>query len=73
LLSAVADARGRRLRPGKSPFAALRERRLDALGDLVEHHIDGDGVLALLDRGAPPGLPAITSEVRACAALRDDR
>ncbi|MGH2944190.1 MAG: cobyric acid synthase, partial [Solirubrobacteraceae bacterium] len=73
LLSAVADARGRRLRPGKSPFAALRERRLDALGDLVEHHIDGDGVLALLDRGAPPGLPVITSEVRACAALRDDR
>jgi adenosylcobyric acid synthase len=38
-------------------FAALRERRLDALGDLVEEHLDTDALLRLVESGAPPGLP----------------
>ncbi|MDQ3675578.1 MAG: hypothetical protein M3401_02060, partial [Actinomycetota bacterium] len=73
LLRRAAAARGRTLEPGTTPFAVLRERRLDALGDLVERHIDADAILELLEDGAPPDLPTITSEVRGVAALRDDR
>jgi adenosylcobyric acid synthase len=40
-------------------FAALREARLDALGDLVERHLDTDAVLRLIDEGAPASLPVI--------------
>ncbi len=72
LLHRVASARGRTLQPGTTPFAALRERRLDALGDLVAHHIDADAILALLDGGATRDLPTITTEVHALAALRHD-
>jgi adenosylcobyric acid synthase len=68
LLRAVAAARGRALTPGSHSFAALRERRLDALGDLVERHLDGDAVLDLLAAGAPAELPAIDAEVTACFA-----
>jgi adenosylcobyric acid synthase len=68
LLRAVARARGRTFVPGGEPFAALRERRLDALGDLVERHIDGDAVLRLLEAGAPADLPTLTAEVRPCCA-----
>ncbi|WP_062434832.1 cobyric acid synthase [Herbidospora daliensis] len=46
-------------------FAALREQRLDAIGDLVEHHMDTDALRELIDGGAgapkpviPPGGPA---------------
>ena len=72
LLEAVAAARGRSFVAGGTSFAALREQRLDALGDLVEQHLDTDSVLALLDSGAPAGLPTITAEVRPVAALRHD-
>ena len=68
LLREVAAARGRRLEPGGESFAAVRERRLDALGDLVEQHIDGDAVLDLIAAGPPAGLPSITAEVSACCA-----
>ncbi|WP_405140641.1 cobyric acid synthase [Sphaerisporangium sp. NBC_01403] len=44
--------------PGVS-FAALRERHLDALGDLIERHVDTDALLALIEKGAPVGLPAL--------------
>ncbi|MGW0070050.1 cobyric acid synthase, partial [Streptosporangium sandarakinum] len=40
-------------------FAALREERLDALGDLVEHHLDTGALLRLLEHGAPEGLPVL--------------
>jgi adenosylcobyric acid synthase len=63
LLRWVAAARGRRWMPGTEPFAAVRERRLDALGDLIEEHADGDALLRLIDRGAPPGLPTIHAAV----------
>ena len=72
LLRAVAAARGRRFVAGDTPFARLREQRLDALGDLVEQHVDTATVLALLKSGVPPDLPTIHSEVRAFAALRHD-
>ena len=69
LLAWVAAARGRRWTPGREPFAAVRERRLDALGDLVEEHVDGDALLRLIEEGAPPGLPLIpTNEAIACSS-----
>ncbi|MGH2948111.1 MAG: cobyric acid synthase [Solirubrobacteraceae bacterium] len=68
LLQAIAAARGREFVAGNESFAALRERRLDALGDLVEEHLDGDAVLALLEAGVPAELPTITAEVGACFA-----
>ncbi len=41
-------------------FAALREAQLDALGDLVEHHLDTDALTALIEKGAPEGLPVVS-------------
>ena len=43
--------------PGRARSRRPRERRLDALGDLVESHLDTDAVLALLEHGAPPTCP----------------
>ena len=40
-------------------FAAVRERALDVLGDLVEEHLDTDALWRLVEHGAPPGLPFI--------------
>jgi len=40
-------------------FAAARAAQLDLLGDLVEQHIDTDALLALIERGAPGGLPVL--------------
>ncbi len=40
-------------------FAALREARLDVLGDLVADHLDMTALCRLITSGAPPGLPVI--------------
>jgi adenosylcobyric acid synthase len=40
-------------------FAGRRSAQLDLLGDLVADHLDTDAVWALLEKGAPPGLPVI--------------
>jgi adenosylcobyric acid synthase len=40
-------------------FAAVRERTLDLLGDLVEEHLDTDALWRLVERGAPDGLPFV--------------
>jgi len=40
-------------------FAAVRERALDVLGDLVEHHLDTDALWRLIESGPLPGLPFI--------------
>jgi adenosylcobyric acid synthase len=53
----LATALGRA--PSGVRFAAARERRLDRLGDLVERHLDVDGLLALARSGAPAGLPVL--------------
>jgi adenosylcobyric acid synthase len=37
-------------------FAAVRERALDVLGDLVEEHLDTEALRRLIEQGPPPGL-----------------
>ncbi|MFF0310680.1 cobyric acid synthase [Streptosporangium sp. NPDC004379] len=59
-LADVAAVTGRDFVPAPDvSFAALREERLDALGDLVEHHLDTGALLRLLEGGAPEGLPVL--------------
>jgi adenosylcobyric acid synthase len=59
-LADVAATAGRDFTPAPdTSFAALRQRRLDALGDLVERHVDTAALLGLLDDGAPAGLPVV--------------
>jgi adenosylcobyric acid synthase len=55
----VAAERGLDWLPGEQPFAALRERQLDALGDLIAEHADTSALLGLIERGAPAGLPVV--------------
>jgi adenosylcobyric acid synthase len=55
----VAAQRGLDWMPGTRPFAAVREDRLDALGDLIADHTDTLALLGLLDGGAPPDLPFV--------------
>jgi adenosylcobyric acid synthase len=38
-------------------YAQVRERALDALGDLVEEHLDTDALWRLIEKGPTPGLP----------------
>jgi adenosylcobyric acid synthase len=59
LLAEVAAVTGRSWLPGDVAFEDVRQRRLDALGDLVADHLDTDAVLRLLQEGAPPGLPFV--------------
>jgi adenosylcobyric acid synthase len=73
LLSWVADRRGRRFVPGTHTFAALRAARLDALGDLVEQHLDTAALTDLITGGAPPDLPTIETEARPVAGIHHHR
>jgi adenosylcobyric acid synthase len=59
LLAEVAQAAGRDWVPGHRSFEAVRQERLDRLGDLVADHLDTDAVLRLLEHGAPSGLPFV--------------
>jgi adenosylcobyric acid synthase len=52
LLNWVARARGRDWKAGSEAFAAVRERRLDALGDLVERHVDTAALAEVIETGA---------------------
>ena len=61
LLAWVAARRGRRWRPGIEPFAAVRERHLDRLGSLISEHVDLAALEAMIEGGAPPGLPVVES------------
>jgi adenosylcobyric acid synthase len=63
LLSWVAARRGRRWQPGRESFAAVRERHLDRLGDLVAEHADTEALAALIEGGAPAGLPIVRGEL----------
>jgi adenosylcobyric acid synthase len=47
-------------------FAAERERQLDALGDLVEQHLDCERLRALIERGVPTDLPDLLLERARC-------
>jgi adenosylcobyric acid synthase len=63
-LREVAAATGRAFVPAPDvSFAALREARLDALGDLVAQHLDTAALLDLIDGGAPRGLPVLQSRL----------
>jgi adenosylcobyric acid synthase len=55
----VAAQRGLDWVPGERPFAAVREERLDVLGDLIADHADTAALDRLLGQGAPPGLPFV--------------
>jgi adenosylcobyric acid synthase len=64
-LRTVAAAARRRFVPSEVvSFAALREQRLDTLGDLVADHVDTDALLRLIEEGVPAGLPTLTTTLR---------
>ncbi|MBB5628483.1 adenosylcobyric acid synthase [Sphaerisporangium krabiense] len=59
-LADVAAVAGRDFVPAPDvSFAALRERHLDALGDMIEQHVDTEALLSLIQDGAPRGLPVL--------------
>ena len=59
-LAEVARVAGRRfVAAPDTDFAAVRERRLDALGDLVAEHADTDALWRLVQDGVPDGLPVL--------------
>ncbi|MDN3357398.1 cobyric acid synthase [Actinomadura sp. DC4] len=59
-LADVARTAGSEFTPAPdTDFAALREAQLDALGDLVEHHLDTAALTRLIESGPPPGLPVV--------------
>jgi adenosylcobyric acid synthase len=59
-LAEVARISGRRFAVAPdTDFAAVREARLDALGDLVAEHADTDALWRLIEDGAPAGLPLL--------------
>ncbi|MFC4561310.1 cobyric acid synthase [Nocardiopsis mangrovi] len=59
-LADVARRAGRDFVPAPATdFAAERAARLDALGDLVEDHMDTGALIRLLEGGAPEGLPVV--------------
>jgi adenosylcobyric acid synthase len=59
-LRVVAAEAGRGFAPSDAvSFAAVREARLDVLGDLVAAHLDTDAVLRLVDAGPPAALPFV--------------
>jgi adenosylcobyric acid synthase len=70
-LAEVAARAGRDWRPGQVRFADVREARLDALGDLVQEHLDVDAVWRLVEQGAPRHLPTLS--LARAAALEASR
>ncbi|HEX6388426.1 MAG TPA: hypothetical protein VFZ89_03240, partial [Solirubrobacteraceae bacterium] len=66
LLRWVAARRGLAFVPATVSFAAERERQLDVLGDLVEHHLDMQRLCDLIEGGVPAGLPDLLLEGAPC-------
>jgi len=58
-LAEVAAAAGVPFTAGTVAFGEVRERRLDALGDLVADHLDTAGIDGLIAGGVPVGLPPL--------------
>ncbi|MGY1837238.1 cobyric acid synthase [Blastococcus sp. SYSU DS0510] len=59
-LTEVARITGRRFVPAPATeFAAVREARLDRLGDLVAEHADTDALWRLIEDGPPADLPLL--------------
>ena len=59
LLRQIAAETGREFMAGQTSFEAVRQGRLDVLGDLVAEHLDTGALLRLIHDGAPAGLPFI--------------
>jgi adenosylcobyric acid synthase len=65
-LAEVAALAGRDFTPAPgTDFAALRQARLDVLGDLVADHLDTAALARLIEGGPPPGLPVVGPAGRA--------
>ncbi len=61
-LAEVAALAGRDFTPAPgTEFAAVREARLDVLGDLVARHLDTAALSQLIEAGPVPGLPAVVA------------
>jgi adenosylcobyric acid synthase len=61
-LAEVAALAGRDFRPAPdTSFAAVREARLDVLGDLVAGHLDTEALSRLIEDGPVPGLPVLAT------------
>src|SRR3984957_15218508 len=59
-LAEVAAQAGRDFKPAPgTDFAALRQQRLDVLGDLVAEHLDTAALTRLIADGPPPGMPSL--------------
>jgi adenosylcobyric acid synthase len=59
-LAEVAALAGRDFTPAPdTDFGAVRQARLDALGDLVAGHLDTAALSRLITGGAPPGMPSL--------------
>jgi len=59
-LAEVAALAGRDFTPAPdTDFAALRQARLDVLGDLVADHLDAAALSRLIEDGPPPGFPSL--------------
>src|SRR5690349_5537867 len=59
-LREVARLTGRRFVPAPdTAFAAVREARLDRLGDLIAEHADTDALWRLIEQGPPADLPLL--------------
>jgi adenosylcobyric acid synthase len=59
-LTEVARVTGRRfVAAPDTSFAAVREARLDRLGDLIGEHADTGALWRLIESGPPPGLPML--------------
>jgi adenosylcobyric acid synthase len=63
-LAEVAAVAGRDFTPAPgTEFAAVRQARLDVLGDLVADHLDTAGLTGLIENGPPPGLPSVLASL----------
>jgi adenosylcobyric acid synthase len=63
-LTEVAALAGRDFTPAPdTDFAAVREARLDALGDLIAGYLDTAALSRLISGGPEPGLPTLTTSL----------
>ncbi len=63
-LAEVAALAGRDFTPAPgTDFAAVREARLDALGDLIAGHLDTAALSRLISGGPVPGLPTLSTSL----------
>jgi adenosylcobyric acid synthase len=63
-LAEVAALAGRDFTPAPdTDFAAVRQARLDLLGDLVADHLEVTALSRLIEHGPPPGMPSVVASL----------